>query len=97
MVNVLYELNFNWIESVPYIIPLFMGMGFFFTFKWYPSQNPGTDQKCSKGYVVAKWVGWIVGAFDFYFLLLHSYLGQNPLRDFWEVISKKQEVISIAT
>ena len=66
MGNVLYELNFNWIESVLYIIPLLVGMGFFFIFKWYPVQNPGINQKGSQGYVgyvVAKWVGWIVGAF----------------------------------
>ena len=66
MGNVLYELNFNLVESLPFIIPLLVGLGFIFTFKWYPSQNPGTDQKCSKGhvgYVIAKWIGWIIGAF----------------------------------
>ena len=66
MGNVLYELNFNWLESFILIIPLFVGLGFFFTFKWYPSQNPGTDQKGSEGYigyVFFKWIGWIVGIF----------------------------------
>ncbi len=66
MGNVLYELNFDWIESFVLIIPLVLGLGFFFMFKWYPAQNPGTNQKGSGGYVgyvVPKWVGWIVGAF----------------------------------
>lgn len=63
---VLYELHFSWSNCMVLLIPLVVGLGFFFTFKWYPAQNPGIDQKGSQsyaGYVFAKWVGWIVGSF----------------------------------
>ena len=96
MGNVLYELNFNWIESVPYIIPLFVGMGFFFTFKWYPSQNPGTDQKCSKGYVgyvVAKWVGWIVGTFAFCLFVLLTMAHVVDYREKREILDNNHAIV----
>lgn len=66
MGNVLYEFHFNWLECLGLFIPLVIGLGFFFIFKWYPAQNPGIDKKGWKGYVgyvVCKWIGWIVGVF----------------------------------
>lgn len=66
MSNVIYELHFDLVDCFVLLIPLVVGLGFFFMFKWYPAQNPGIDQKGSKGYVgyvAAKWIGWIVGVF----------------------------------
>ena len=66
MGTILYELHFDWVESLGLFIPLVVGLGFFFIFKWYPCQKPGIDKKGSKGYLgylVSKWIGWIVGVF----------------------------------
>lgn len=96
MGNVLYELNFNWIESVPYIIPFLVGMGFFFTFKWYPSQNPGTDQKGSKGYagyVVAKWVGWIAGTFAISLFVLLTIAHVVDYREKREILNNNHAIV----
>lgn len=66
MNTVLYELHFDWLGSLVLLIPLVIGLGFFFCFKWYPMQNPGVNQKGAEGYrvyVLFKWIGWIVGTF----------------------------------
>lgn len=66
MGTVLYQLHFNWIGSLVLLIPLLVGLGFFFCFKWYPAQNPGVNRKGAEGYggyVFYKWLGWIVGVF----------------------------------
>ena len=67
MGTILYELHFDWLESLELFILLVVGLGFFFIYNWYPAQNPGIDKKGCKGYVgyvVSKWIGWIVGAFS---------------------------------
>jgi hypothetical protein len=66
MGTVLYALHFDWTGSFVLLIPLVVGLGFFFIFKWYPAPNPGANQMGSNdyaGYVFFKWVGWIVGVF----------------------------------
>lgn len=66
MGTVLYEFHFAWLSSLFLLIPLIVGLGFFFCYKWYPAQNPGIDQKGSDGYIgylFFKWIGWIVGVF----------------------------------
>lgn len=63
---VLYKFHFDWANNISLLIPLVVGLGFFFIFKWYPAQNPRVNQKGTEGYVgyvFAKWVGWIVGIF----------------------------------
>ena len=68
MNNILYELHFNWSSCLILFIPLLVGLGFFFCFKWYPAQNPGVNIKGAHGYVgyiFFKWLGWIVGVFCF--------------------------------
>ena len=70
MGNVLYELNFDWRESFGLITPLVLSLMSFFIYKWYPAQNPGVDRKGYKGYVFAKWMGWIVGVFVFCLFIL---------------------------
>ena len=68
MNNILYELHFNWLSCLILFIPLLVGLGFFFCFKWYPAQNPGVNIKGAHGYVgyiFFKWLGWIVGVFCF--------------------------------
>lgn len=75
MNTVLYELHFNWLGSLVLLIPLFVGLGFFFCFKWYPAQNPGINQKGAEGYpsyVLFKWVGWIVGVFAIFLFVCLS-------------------------
>ena len=69
MNNILYELHFNWLSCLILLIPLLVGLGFFFCFKWYPAQNPGVNIKGAHGYVgyiFFKWLGWIVGVFCFF-------------------------------
>ena len=68
MNTVLYELHFNWLNCFVLLIPLLVGLGFFFGFKWYPKQNPGVDKKGTRGYIgyiFFKWLGWLVGVFCF--------------------------------
>jgi len=96
MGNVLYELNFNWVESLPFIIPLLVGLGFIFTFKWYPSQNPGTDQKCSKGhvgYVIAKCIGWIIGAFAICLFVLLTLAHIADYQEKREILDNNQAMV----
>ena len=63
MSNVLYELNFDWVESYWLLTPLLVGLGFFFVI---PLQNPEVKQKGSKGYsgfIFWKITGYIIGTF----------------------------------
>ena len=39
MGTVLYEFHFAWLSSLILLIPLIVGLGFFFCYKWYPAQN----------------------------------------------------------
>ena len=75
MDNILYQYHFDWFGSLVLLIPLLVGLGFFFFFKWYPVQNPGVNQKGAKGhreYVLFKWIGWIVGSLVlFLFVVFH--------------------------
>ena len=96
MNNVLYELNFNWLQSFILIIPLFVGLGFFFTFKWYPSQNPGTDQKGARGYagyVFFKWTGWIVGIFAICLFILITAAHIMDFQEKKDILDNNQAVV----
>lgn len=65
METVLYQYHFNYLSSLTLLIPLIVGFGFFFFWKWYPAQNPGVTEKGTQEhttYVVGKYIGWIVGA-----------------------------------
>ncbi len=85
MNTILYELHFNWLEALVLFIPLIVGLGFLFLFRWYPEQNSGVDKKWSKGYVgyvISKWIGWIVGTFA---ILLFVCVLAAHIYDYFEI------------
>ncbi len=95
MTEVLYELHFNWLSSLALLIPLFVGLGFFFCFKWYPVQNPGVDKKGARGYalyVFFKWLGWMVGVFCLFlfvgsvFFHIEDYFGKKEVLENGQVL-----------
>ena len=96
MGNVLYELNFNCLESLALINSLVVGVGFFFVFKWYPFQNPGIDKKDAKGYigyVVSKWIGWIVGTFAICLFILLTVSHVIDYQEKREILDNNQTVV----
>lgn len=66
MEKVLYQFHFDFRNFIICFIPLIVGLGFFFAWKWYRIQNPGCEVKGNSDhnvYVVTKIIGWIVGTF----------------------------------
>ena len=66
MDKVLYQFHFDFLNFMWSFIPLLVGLVFFFAWKWYPKQNPGTEIKGHKGhkmYLAVRTIGWIVGPF----------------------------------
>jgi len=87
MEKALYQFHFDVVSFLPCFIPILVGLGFFFAWKWYPKQNPGVQERGKNGhrtYVVVKFIGWIVGTFAFLLgvLIIVSYI--------WNFQSTKQ-------